>query len=106
MKAPASYHTPGPWHVRGSQYIEARICAGDDDIAHLAVNVESVERGMANLYLLAAAPDVLAALVVVTTVLQSIRADIEETYEELHLEARAALAQANAAIVRATGGAA
>ncbi len=41
-------HTPLPWTLHGNHYINARIRAGDTDIAMLADNGKSIENGMAN----------------------------------------------------------
>lgn len=64
----AASHTPGPWRVynpsRSGHYSTAKITSEADghDVAALIPNGKNSERHVANLRLIAAAPDLLAAL--------------------------------------------
>ena len=91
--APRQLHTPGPWHIEG-QYIH-----GPDGNRFLAVAGDG--EGIANASLIAAAPELLAAL---EKALESIEGQAELLR---HCGAAygigATLAQARAAIAKATG---
>lgn len=88
-------HTPGPWLIKGGDHIETttgrRICTIDERDFGKGF-AESYENG----FLIAAAPDLLAALVEMLEF-----ADMGEIHDE---ETAEAVARAHAAIAKAKGG--
>lgn len=103
-------HTPGPWHTV-SVYADQEVLTKEGALVAVVtpVRCESTE----NARLIAAAPDMLAALLLITqadpciakTTDDEIRATMEDEGEEQEVrdQARAFLA-ARAAIAKATGG--
>lgn len=89
-------HTPGPWAV-GSNGATAKIVDADGK----AVCMLTPRRDMWNGDLLAAAPDMLAALTEAVRVLDY-AASVLEAPQQSHF--RATIADARAAIAKATGG--
>jgi len=92
-----SNHTPGPWTIEKSTRTDHHIIAGRRWIATASNHdfhptQEENERTIANARLIAAAPDLLAAL-------QAIMDDPDAVDHILHLDAVAA----DAAIAKATG---
>ena len=97
-----SNHTPGPWTIEKSTRTDHHIIAGRRWIATASNHdfhptQKENERTIANARLIAAAPDLLAALVALVG-----EADLGEV--DLDDDDRAKLEQARAAIAKATGG--
>ena len=88
-------HTPGPWHTAGDQGVQIR--SAKDQIAK--VWTMRGNEWKANARLIAAAPDLLAALSVVLRDVQAV--DAEGHLADIELEP--AMYQARAAIAKATG---
>ena len=100
----AARHTPGPWRVvPGKEFqVERATAAYDRQIAHVyGPDADSVEQGIkaaaANAYLIAAAPDMLAALRQAGVALAAIRGEQFRAPQMSALDAvRAAIAKAEA----------
>ena len=94
-----SAYTPGPWAIRmPADGFQTRHPAIDGDTGGVALAEwnGNVERTNANARLIAAAPELLAAL----------QWAIDQVEDDLDLDHQAALKAARAAVARATGGAA
>jgi hypothetical protein len=96
-------HTPGPWTVDYTDY-NLRICAGDLLIAELNGSTEHIEvrrldeeTTESNAWLIAAAPDLLAALERILARVETLNLFTERGEEAKVVE------QARAAIGKATG---
>ena len=83
-----SAHTPGPWKIRGPYF--------DGSEGYTIAVIATMPSDQANACLIAAAPELLAALEVAYSILMSGRADSQVDYYtlEARVRARAAIAKA------------
>jgi len=96
-----SKHTPGPWEVRpGEPWVIAKAYGDMKSVVHLNLPVRQSEEQQANSRLIAAAPELLNALIRIMPFVDCIAVITPEDF----IEYPSALAAAKAAIAKATGG--